>query len=68
MTLGGSPVEIAVTVNRDYISSITFHQLDETVAAMCPLMQRLFMMSLLRCVKSSLERMSLIPKTASIPP
>lgn len=28
MTLGGSPVEIAVTVDRDYISSITFHQLD----------------------------------------
>ena len=39
MTLGGSPVEIAVTVDRDYISSITFHQLDETVAAMYPLME-----------------------------
>ncbi|MDO4260564.1 MAG: hypothetical protein Q4C82_00670 [Eubacteriales bacterium] len=39
MTLGGNPVEIAVTVDRDYISSITFRQLDETVAAMYPLME-----------------------------
>lgn len=39
MTLGGSPVEIAVTVDEDYISSIHFRQLDETVAAMYPLME-----------------------------
>lgn len=39
MTLGGNPVEIAVTVDEDYISSIRFRQLDETVAAMYPLME-----------------------------
>lgn len=39
MILGGSPVEIAVTVDESYISSIRFHQLDETVAAMYPLME-----------------------------
>lgn len=39
MTLGGHPVEIAVTVDKDYISSIHFRQLDETVAAMYPLME-----------------------------
>lgn len=39
MTLGGNPVEIAVTVDRDYISSIQFRQLDETVSAMYPLME-----------------------------
>lgn len=39
MTLGGNPVEIAVTVDNDYISSIRFRQLDETVSAMYPLME-----------------------------
>ena len=39
MTLGGHPVEIAVTVDKDYISSIQFRQLDETVSAMYPLME-----------------------------
>lgn len=39
MTLGGNPVEIAVTVDEDYISSIHFRQLDETVSAMYPLME-----------------------------
>lgn len=39
MTLGGNPVEIAVTVDEDYISSIRFRQLDETVSAMYPLME-----------------------------
>ncbi|HBN56380.1 MAG TPA: hypothetical protein DD414_06355 [Lachnospiraceae bacterium] len=39
MTLGGNPVEIAVTVDKDYISSIHFRQLDETVSAMYPLME-----------------------------
>lgn len=39
MTLGGNPVEIVVTVDEDYISSIRFRQLDETVAAMYPLME-----------------------------
>lgn len=39
MTLGGNPVEIAVTVDDDYISSIHFRQLDETVSAMYPLME-----------------------------
>ncbi len=39
MTLGGNPVEIAVTVDKDYISSIQFRQLDETVSAMYPLME-----------------------------
>lgn len=39
MTLGGNPVEIAVTVDNDSISSIDFRQLDETVSAMYPLME-----------------------------
>ena len=39
MTLGGNPVEIAVTVDQDYISSIRFRQLDESVSAMYPLME-----------------------------
>lgn len=39
LTLGSSPVELSVTVDKDYISSIQFHQLDETVAAMYPLME-----------------------------
>ena len=39
LTLGSSPVELSVTVDEDYISSIQFHQLDETVAAMYPLME-----------------------------
>lgn len=39
LTLGSSPVELSVTVDKDYISSIQFHQLDEAVAAMYPLME-----------------------------
>ena len=39
MTLEGNPVEIAVTVDEDYISSIRFRQLDEAVSAMYPLME-----------------------------
>ncbi|MCD8196931.1 MAG: hypothetical protein LUE24_07190 [Lachnospiraceae bacterium] len=39
LTLGGNTVEIAVTVDEDYISSISFRQIDETVAAMYPLME-----------------------------
>ena len=39
MTLEGNPVEIAVTVDEDYISSIRFRQLDEAVSAMSPLME-----------------------------
>ena len=59
MTLGGSPVEIAVTVDRDYISSITFHQLDETVAAMYPLMEpALHDLSAQICEKQSAEDVS----------
>ena len=59
MTLGGSPVEIAVTVDRDYISSITFHQLDETVAAMYPLMKpALHDLSAQICEKQSAEDVS----------
>lgn len=59
MTLGGSPVEIAVTVDRDYISSITFHQLDETVAAMYPLMEpALESLSSQICEKQSAEDIS----------
>ena len=59
MTLGGSPVEIAVTVDRDYISSITFHQLDETVAAMYPLMEpTLHDLSAQICEKQSAEDVS----------
>ena len=59
MTLGGSPVEIAVTVDRDYISSITFHQLDETVAAMYPLMEpALNDLSAQICEKQSAEDVS----------
>ena len=59
MTLGGSPVEIAVTVDRDYISSITFHQLDETVAAMYPLMEpALHDLSDQICEKQSAEYVS----------
>ncbi len=39
LTLGGNTVEVAVTVDEDYISSISFRQLDETIAAMYPLME-----------------------------
>ena len=39
LMLGGNPVEIAITVDQDYISSIRFRQLSESVAAMYPLME-----------------------------
>jgi uncharacterized protein with FMN-binding domain len=59
MTLGGNPVEIAVTVDEDYISSIQFHQLDETVAAMYPLMEpALEALSAQICESQSLENIS----------
>ena len=59
MTLGGNPVEIAVTVDRDYISSITFHQLDETVTAMYPLMEpALNALSSQICETQSVENVS----------
>lgn len=59
MTLGGSPVEIAVTVDEDYISSIRFRQLDETVSAMYPLMEpALESLSSQICKSQSLENLS----------
>lgn len=59
MTLGGNPVEIAVTVDEDYISSIRFHQLDETVSAMYPLMEpALEALSTQICTTQSLENLS----------
>ena len=46
-------------VDRDYISSITFHQLDETVAAMYPLMEpALHDLSAQICEKQSAEDIS----------
>ncbi len=59
MTLGGNPVEIAVTVDENYISSISFRQLDETVAAMYPLMEpSLEALSEQICSTQSLEQIS----------
>lgn len=59
MTLGGNPVEIAVTVDEDYISSIRFRQLDETVSAMYPLMEpALESLSDQICEAQSLEDLS----------
>lgn len=59
ITLGGNPVEIAVTVDQDYISSIRFRQLDETVSAMYPLMEpALEALSEQICETQSLENLS----------
>lgn len=59
MTLGGNPVEIAVTVDEDYISSIQFRQLGETVSAMYPLMEpALEALSAQICESQSLENIS----------
>lgn len=59
MTLGGNPVEIAVTVDRDYISSISFRQLDETISAMYPLMEpSLEALALQICESQSLNNIS----------
>lgn len=59
MTLGGNPVEIAVTVDEDYISSIHFRQLDETVSAMYPLMEpALQSLSDQICASQSLDNIS----------
>ena len=59
LTLGGNPVEIAVTVDEDYISSIHFRQLDETVSAMYPLMEpALEALSEQICETQSLENLS----------
>ena len=59
MILGGNPVEIAVTVDKDYISSIEFRQLDETVAAMYPLMEpSLESLSAQICDTQSLDNIS----------
>lgn len=59
MTLGGNPVEIAVTVDGDYISSIHFRQLDESVAAMYPLMEpALESLSDQICASQSLDNLS----------
>ena len=59
MTLSGNPVEIAVTVDEDYISSIRFRQLDEAVSAMYPLMEpALESLSTQICEKQSLDQLS----------
>ena len=56
---GRSPVEIAVTVDADRISSICFRQLDETVSAMYPLMEpALESLSRQICESQSLEDLS----------
>lgn len=67
MTLGGNPVEIAVTVDEDYISSIRFRQLDEAVSAMYPLMEPALESLPRRSAKSSRWISSPIRKTVSIP-
>ena len=57
--LGGNPVEIAITVDQDYISSIQFRQLSESVAAMYPLMEpALDALSAQICETQSLENLS----------
>lgn len=59
LTLGGNPVEIAVTVDQDYISSVRFHQLSESVSAMYPLMEpALDSLSAQICEQQSLENLS----------
>ncbi|MFG6331695.1 MAG: hypothetical protein K1W28_07715 [Lachnospiraceae bacterium] len=59
MTLGGNPVEIAVAVDEDRISSIHFRQLDETVSAMYPLMEpALEALSEQICESQSLENLT----------
>ena len=59
LMLGGNPVEIAVTVDQDYISSIRFRQLSESVAAMYPLMEpALDALSAQICETQSLENLS----------
>ena len=59
MILGGNSVEIAVTVDEDYISSFEFRQLDETVSAMYPLMEpSLESLSEQICASQSLENIS----------
>lgn len=59
LTLGGNPVEIAVTVDQDSISSIRFRQLDETVSAMYPLMEpALEALSKQICETQSLENLT----------
>ena len=59
MILGGNSVEIAVTVDEDYISSIEFRQLDETVSAMYPLIEpSLESLSEQICASQSLENIS----------
>ena len=59
MIMGGNSVEIAVTVDEDYISSIEFRQLDETVSAMYPLMEpSLESLSEQICASQSLENIS----------
>ena len=59
MTLEGNPVEITVTVDEDYISSIRFRQLDEAVSAMYPLMEpALESLSAQICEKQSLDQLS----------
>lgn len=39
MVLNGETVDVAVTVDKDHINSITFKQLEESVAVTYPLMQ-----------------------------
>ena len=39
ISLGGQTVDVEVTVDEDHINSISFRQLDESIAAMYPLMQ-----------------------------
>ena len=68
MILGGNPVEIAVTVDEDYISSIEFRQLDETVSAMYPLMEPSWNRCPPRSANPSPWRIFPIRKTASTPP
>ena len=58
-TAGSYPVEIAVTVDKDAISSIRFRQLDETVSAMYPLMEpALEALSEQICETQSLENLT----------
>ncbi len=68
MTLGGNPVEIAVTVDEDYISSIHFRQLDETVSACIHSWNLPSKRFLSKSWKHSLWKISPTPKRASTLP
>lgn len=57
--LGGTTVDVEVTVDKDHINDISFKHLDESVAAMYPLMQpALSELTSQICENQSLENIS----------